>query len=169
MSLEGTRLLEPDLFIDERGYFARTFCRNEFQTQGLNTHWEQTSISFNHKKGTLRGMHFQLPPHGEIKLVRCIQGTIFDVIIDLRPHSPTYRKWEGVILSAKNRQTLYIPEGFAHGFQTLEDNTEVFYQISAPFISHLASGVRWDDPMFSIPWPLQVTVISAKDQQYPYL
>ena len=131
--LNGAYLIETEPIEDERGFFARTFCREEFQQKGLNPHLEQCSVSFNHKKGTVRGMHFQKKPHAEVKLVRCTQGKIYDVIIDLRPESPTYKKWEGVILSSQNRQMLYIPEGFAHGFQTLDDNTEVFYQISSLF------------------------------------
>jgi dTDP-4-dehydrorhamnose 3,5-epimerase len=135
----------------------------------LNPHLEQCSFSFNHKKGTLRGMHFQKFPHSEVKLVRCTQGKIYDVIIDLRPESPTYKLWKAVELSAANRHMLYIPEGFAHGFQTLEDNTEVFYQISSAFVPGASSGVRWNDQTFGIFWPMQVSVISEKDQQYANL
>jgi dTDP-4-dehydrorhamnose 3,5-epimerase len=166
LPLLGAYLIEPDPIADERGYFARTFCREKFKEKGITAHLEQCSFSFNHKKATLRGMHFQKEPHGEAKLVRCTQGKIYDVIIDLRPHSPTYKKWEGVILSAENRHALFIPEGFAHGFQTLEDKTEVFYQISYPYVPSHASGVRWNDPAFAITWPLEVSVISCKDQQY---
>jgi dTDP-4-dehydrorhamnose 3,5-epimerase len=164
--LNGAYLIETEPIEDERGFFARTFCREEFQQKGLNPHLEQCSVSFNHKKGTVRGMHFQKKPHAEVKLVRCTQGKIYDVIIDLRPESPTYKKWEGVILSSQNRQMLYVPEGFAHGFQTLDDNTEVFYQISSPFASEHASGVRWNDLAFGIVWPTDVSIISLKDQQY---
>ncbi|MGC2596013.1 MAG: dTDP-4-dehydrorhamnose 3,5-epimerase [Rhabdochlamydiaceae bacterium] len=164
--LNGAYLIETEPIEDERGFFARTFCREEFQQKGLNPHLEQCSVSFNHKKGTVRGMHFQKKPHAEVKLVRCTQGKIYDVIIDLRPESPTYKKWEGVILSSQNRQMLYIPEGFAHGFQTLDDNTEVFYQISSLFVPEHACGVRWNDLAFGIVWPVSVGVISLKDQQY---
>jgi dTDP-4-dehydrorhamnose 3,5-epimerase len=169
LSLPGAYLIEPELMTDERGAFARTFCRNTFLEYGLNPHLEQCSFSFNRKKGTLRGMHFQKAPHAEAKLVRCTQGKIYDVVIDLRPDSPTYRKWEAATLTAENRQMLYIPEGFAHGFQTLEDDTEVFYQISFTYVPTSASGMRWDDPSLNISWPTQVTVISSKDQQYPLM
>lgn len=166
LSLSGAFLIEPEPISDERGSFARTFCRQEFKENGLNPHLEQCSFSYNLKKGTVRGMHFQRDPHAEAKLVRCTQGKIYDVIIDLRPESSTYKKWEGVILSGANRCMLYIPEGFAHGFQTLEDNTEVFYQISSVFVPEAASGVRWNDPVFGIEWPEKVSVISQKDQLY---
>lgn len=169
LRLKGAYLIEPEPIVDERGFFTRTFCRQQFQEKGLCSHLEQCSLSFNHKKGTLRGMHLQKAPHGETKIVRCTQGKIYDVIIDLRPESPTYKQWEGVILSADNRQMLYIPEEFAHGFQTLEDNTEVFYQISSPYVPSHASGVRWNDAAFGINWPLEVSVISLKDQHYANL
>lgn len=166
LGLDGSFLIEPTPLADERGYFARTFCKRTFEEMGLNPHLDQCSFSFNNKKGTLRGMHFQKAPDAEAKLVRCTQGSIYDVIIDLRPESPTYKQWKGVVLSSENRCLLYIPEGFAHGFQTLEDNTEVFYQISAPFVPESASGVRWNDPQFGIAWPIEVVVISSKDQEY---
>ncbi|MBS0603530.1 MAG: dTDP-4-dehydrorhamnose 3,5-epimerase [Verrucomicrobia bacterium] len=169
LSLTGAYLIEPEPIADERGCFARIFCRQQFQDKGLNPNLEQCSISFNHRKGTLRGMHFQKAPHAESKLVRCTKGVIYDVIIDLRVDSPTYKKWEAILLSAENRSMLYVPEGFAHGFQTLVDNTEVFYQISSPFVPECASGVRWNDPAFKIAWPEEVTVISAKDQRYESL
>ncbi len=166
LSLSGAYMIEPEPIADERGFFARTFCRQEFEKLGLNPHLEQCSFSFNHKKGTLRGMHFQQSPHAEAKVVRCTQGEIYDVIIDLRVDSPTFRKWEAVVLSSENRKMLYIPEGFAHGFQTLEDFTEVFYQISCPYVPGFASGVRWNDSCFGIKWPYEVSVISEKDQHY---
>jgi dTDP-4-dehydrorhamnose 3,5-epimerase len=166
LGLAGAYLIELDLILDEMGCFARTFCRKQFQDMGLNPHLDQCSISFNHREGTLRGMHLQREPHAEVKLVRCTKGKIYDVIIDLRFDSPTYKKWEAVILSEERRNMLYIPEGFAHGFQTLANDTEVFYQISAPFVAKSAFGVRWNDPEFGIEWPQQVSVISAKDQQY---
>lgn len=169
LNLKGAYLIEPEMIVDERGCFARTFCREEFKQKGLNPNLYQCSFSFNYKKGTLRGMHFQKAPHEEVKIVRCTKGTIFDVVVDLRPLSPTYKKWEGCILSADNRSMLYIPEGFAHGFQTLEDQSEVFYQISCPYVPASASGVRWSDPGLGIAWPLEVNVISVKDQQYPNL
>jgi dTDP-4-dehydrorhamnose 3,5-epimerase len=169
LSLNGAFLIEPEPIEDERGFFARTFCRQQFQQQGLNSHLEQCSVSINYKKGTLRGMHFQMSPHEETKLVRCTQGKIYDVIIDLRPESLTYKNWQSFILSDDNRHMLYVPEGFAHGFQTLEDNTEVFYQISHPYVSGYSSGVRWDDRAFGIVWPIEISVISPKDQQYACL
>ncbi len=166
-TLNSAYLITLNIFSDNRGFFARTYCRSEFEKHELSSHFEQCSISFNHKKGTLRGMHFQKNPHAETKLVRCSRGKIFDVLIDLRPDSSTFAQWEGHILSGENRHMLYIPEGFAHGFQTLEDNTEVFYQISNSYVPSHASGVRWNDPAFSINWPLEVTVISEKDQTFP--
>ncbi len=166
LHLQGAYLLELEPIVDERGFFARTFCRKEFAQNCLDSQLEQCSISFNVKKGTIRGMHFQKAPHGEVKLIRCTRGEIYDVIIDLRKNSETYKQWEAVVLSAENRHMLYIPEGFAHGFQTLEDETEVFYQISIPYVSGSSSGFRWNDPAFGIAWPLDVSVISLKDQQF---
>lgn len=167
LSLEGAYLIEPDPISDERGFFARVFCKTEFEQKDLNPNLDQCSISFNHRKGTVRGMHFQKDPHAEVKIVRCTRGAIYDVVLDLRPDSPTYKKWEGVALSAENRKMLYIPEGLAHGFQTLEDNTEIFYQISRPFAPASASGVRWNDPSFNIVWPLEISIIANKDQTFP--
>ncbi len=167
LSLSGAFLIEPEPISDVRGFFARTFCRKQFEMKGLNPNIEQCSFSFNHVKGTVRGMHFQLPPHAEAKTVRCTQGQIYDVILDLRPDSPTFKKWEAITLTAANRHMLYVPEGFAHGFQTLTDDAEVFYQISAPHVAASASGVRWDDPAFGITWPMPASLISPKDQNYP--
>jgi len=167
-SLPGVFVVEPDLIEDERGFFARSFCMNEFEKHGLDPRLVQCNISFNKKKGTLRGMHYQTGDHGEAKLVRCTMGAIYDVIIDLRPASQTFKKWAAIELSSENRKMLYIPEGFAHGFQTLQDNSEVFYQMSASFAPEYARAVRWNDPAFGIKWPQpQPTLISAKDQQYP--
>ena len=157
--------LEPNC--DERGFFARTWCRKEFESHGLNPSLVQCSISFNAKKGTLRGVHLQAAPYGEAKTVRCTNGAIYDVVLDLRPESQTFRNWIGVTLSASNRHTLYIPEGCAHGFLTLEDNTEVFYQMSEFFRPEAARGVRWNDPAFQIVWPAKVDVISERDRTYP--
>jgi dTDP-4-dehydrorhamnose 3,5-epimerase len=165
--LKGAFVIEPERIEDERGFFARTFCEREFEARGLNARVAQCSISFNRKKGTLRGMHYQVAPHEEAKLVRCTRGAIYDVIIDLRADSPTFRQWVAVELTEDNRRMLYIPEGFAHGFQTLEDNTEVFYQISEFYHPESARGVRWDDPAFGIDWPPEdQRVISARDQDY---
>ncbi len=164
---DGAFIIEPEIIKDKRGFFARTWCEKEFGKHGLNKNLVQCNISFNGKKGTLRGMHFQLPPHAEAKLVRCTMGSIYDVIIDIRPESGTYKKWAGYELNSDNRKMLYIPEGFAHGFLTLEDNTEVFYQMSSEFIPESASGIRWDDPLFAIEWPKKPEVISNKDNSYP--
>jgi dTDP-4-dehydrorhamnose 3,5-epimerase len=152
---------------DERGAFARTFCEREFAAHGLEVRFVQHSLSSNTRKGTLRGMHFQRAPHEEVKLVRCVRGAIWDVILDLRPASPTYLQWQGFELNAANGLQLYIPNGFAHGFQTLEDDSEVFYLISQFYTPDAASGVRHDDPRFAIDWPLPVSVISERDRNWP--
>jgi dTDP-4-dehydrorhamnose 3,5-epimerase len=167
--LRGVYIIEPELIQDERGFFARTWSQEEFASHGLNSKLVQCNSSFNKHLGTLRGMHYQIPPHEEAKLVRCTAGAIYDVIVDLREDSPTRSKWIGVELSAGNRLMVYIPEGFAHGFQTLEDDTEVFYQISEYFHTESARGVRWDDPAFGINWPLGISVISERDRSYPFL
>jgi dTDP-4-dehydrorhamnose 3,5-epimerase len=163
----GAFLIEPEPVADERGFFARSWDREEFQARGLNPRLAQCSISFSRRKGTLRGLHYQVAPHQEAKLVRCTRGAIWDVALDLRPGSATYRAWFGVELSAANRAMLYIPEGCAHGQLTLTDDTEVFYQISAPYAPAAARGVRYDDPAIGIKWPGEVTVISDRDASYP--
>ena len=163
----GAWLIEAEPAHDERGFFARTFCAREFATRGLTTHFVQNSTSQSKRRGTLRGMHFQRPPHGEVKVVSCLRGALWDVIIDLRPGSPTYRQWQGFELTAANRRQLYIPEGFAHGFQTLCDDTQAGYLISAFYVPEAAAGVRYDDPAFGIAWPLPVSVISDKDRSWP--
>lgn len=165
--LAGAFILEPEKQDDERGFFARTWCQREFEAHGLNPRLVQCSISFNKKKGTLRGLHFQAPPHEEAKLVRCTMGAIYDVILDLRGHSPTFKQHVAVVLSAENRRMLYVPEGLAHGFQTLEDHTEVFYQMSEFYVPGSAGGVRWDDPAFGIQWPAADRIISERDRSYP--
>ena len=152
---------------DERGFFARTFCVEEFAAHGLETSYPQHSISYSSRKGTLRGMHYQRAPHGEVKLVRCLRGAICDIIIDVRPQSPTYRRWQAFDLSSANGHQLYIPVGFAHGFQTLCDDVEVNYLISTPYAPQAAWGIRHDDPAFKISWPLPVTEISEKDLHWP--
>jgi dTDP-4-dehydrorhamnose 3,5-epimerase len=164
--LRGVYVIEPERIGDARGFFARTFCREEFEAHQLNPCVEQCNISFNHHKGTLRGMHYQAAPYEEAKLVRCTQGSIFDVVLDLRPDSLTFRSWLGVELSADNRRMIYIPEGLAHGFLTLTDNTEVFYQMSQAYHPEAARGVRWNDPAFNIEWPIPITIMSDKDKQY---
>ena len=152
---------------DERGFFARTWCRQELAAHGLDTEIAQESLSFNRHRGTIRGLHFQLPPHEEIKIVRCTRGAIFDVIVDLRPRSPSYLCWQGFELSAENRRAIYVPKGFAHGFQTLTDNAEIAYQISAFYAPEATGGYRHDDTAFAIAWPLPVTVISERDLGWP--
>lgn len=154
---------------DSRGFFARTWCQREFEAHGLNPGLAQCNTSFNNKKGTLRGMHYQAAPYQEAKLVRCTMGAIYDVIVDLRPDSPTFKQWLAVELTAQNRLMLYIPAGVAHGFQTLQDDTEVFYQMSEFYYSELARGVRWDDPAFGIKWPLPDPILSERDKNYPFL
>ncbi|MCF6147978.1 MAG: dTDP-4-dehydrorhamnose 3,5-epimerase [Candidatus Kuenenia sp.] len=164
--LKGAFIIEPERLEDERGFFARTWCKREFKKQGLNPELVQCNISFNKKKGTLRGMHYQEAPHEEAKLVRCTMGAIYDVIIDIRPDSQTYKKWFSVELTVENRKMLYIPEGFAHGFLTLEDNTEVFYQMSEFYAPEHAKGIKWNDPAFNIHWPIEISIISDKDKSY---
>jgi dTDP-4-dehydrorhamnose 3,5-epimerase len=165
--LKGAFVIDVERLEDERGFFARTWCRQEFETHGLNQSLAQCNISFNRKRGTLRGMHYQAVPHEEAKLIRCTRGAIFDVIIDLRPASQTFKRWVGVELTGHSRRMLYVPEGFAHGFLTLQDDTEVFYQMSERYSAEHARGVRWNDDAFAIYWPIKVSVISENDQQYP--
>ncbi len=165
--ISGVVEIRLDRKADERGFFARSWCREEFEKAGLNTRLAQCSISYNPRKGTLRGMHYQQAPHAESKLVRCTMGAIYDVILDLRTESPTYRKWIGVTLTAENRDMVYIPEGCAHGFLTLEDHCEVFYQMSEFYSGGAARGVRWDDPAFGIVWPAEPQLLSDRDRNYP--
>jgi dTDP-4-dehydrorhamnose 3,5-epimerase len=167
--LEGAWIVEPEPNEDERGLFARTFCAREFGHHGLVEKFVQCNTSWNARKGTVRGMHYQLPPSCEAKLVRCTAGSLWDVMIDLRPDSQTFRQHVGVELSARNRRALYIPEMFAHGFQAIEDETEVFYQMSEFYAPELAAGLRYDDPKLAIVWPLSVTSISEKDRDWPLL
>lgn len=166
-ALPGLWRVDIEPHRDERGYFARTWCQHEFAAHGLDTRLAQASVSFNRRRGTLRGMHFQRPPHAEAKVVRCMRGGIWDVAIDLRAASPTYCRWLGFELTADNGAALYIPEGFAHGFQTLADDTEVLYQISEFYAPEAAAGVRHDDPAFGIDWPLPVACISPRDAAWP--
>lgn len=167
--LAGAFIITPDLIEDERGFFARTFCRREFEEHGLNPDIIQCNISFNKRKGTVRGMHYQATPHAEVKLVRCSAGTIYDVIVDLRLTSSTFKQWFAVELSSDNRKLLYIPEGFAHGYQTRTDNTEVIYHHSAFYNPESARGLKFDDPAIGIIWPLPVSMISPRDQSYPLI
>jgi len=166
--LKGAFIIEPERQEDDRGFFARTFCQKEFEKCGLNLHIVQCNISFNKMKATLRGMHYQVAPYEEAKLVSCVKGAIYDVIIDLRSNSSTYLQWVAVELSGLNYKMLYVPEGFAHGFQTLEDNTVVFYQMSEVYHPECAAGKRCDDPVFNIVWPLANPIISRRDSSYPF-
>ena len=165
--LDGAWLIHPERIEDSRGYFVRTFCINEFGEHGLAIEYPQHSVSSSSRKGTVRGMHFQRAPHGEVKLVRCLAGAIWDVIIDIRPQSPTFRQSRGFELSGENGLQLYIPEGFAHGFQTLRDDTRVNYLISRFHVPGAADGIRYNEPGFDVKWPLPVTVISEKDLAWP--
>jgi len=165
--LAGAFVIEPERRTDQRGFFARTFCQQEFGAHGLNAQVAQCNVSFNKRKGTLRGMHYQAAPFAEAKLVRCTSGSLYDVIIDLRPSSATFKQYFAVELSAENRRMLYIPEDFAHGFQTLQDDTEVFYQMAQRYSAEHARGVRWNDPAFGIAWPEGERIIIERDQNYP--
>ena len=165
--LHGVFLIEPEKRGDDRGFFARVFCEDEFAAHGLETRFVQANNSLTGRKGTLRGMHFQVAPYAQAKLVRCTAGAIFDAIIDLRPESETFLKFAAMELTQRNRDALYIPPGFAHGFQTLVDETEVFYQMTDVFRPELARGLRWNDPLFAIPWPDDDRLIHARDAQYP--
>jgi len=167
--LPGVVKIDVEQKSDDRGFFARSYCRRDFAEQGLNPGLVQCNVSFNTKKGTLRGIHYQAEPMPEAKLVRCTAGAIYDVVVDLRPQSPTFKQWVGVTLSAENRRMLYVPERCGHGFLTLENNTEVFYQMSEFYYPELARGVRWNDPAFNITWPTAVQVISDRDRTYPDL
>jgi dTDP-4-dehydrorhamnose 3,5-epimerase len=165
--LQDVRLIELERATDDRGYFARTFCAREFADAGLATQFVQHSISHTARSGTIRGMHFQRPPHQEVKLIRCLAGAMFDVLIDLRPQSPTYMQWEAFELTAGDGFELYVPAGLAHGFQTLSPETEVGYMMTAFYAADAADGVRHDDPAFGIRWPLALTEISVKDRHWP--
>ena len=170
LPLTGAFLIEPERLSDERGFFARVLCTRDFAARGLKTDFVQSSISFNNRVGTLRGLHYQEPPHAETKLVRCTQGAAFDVLLDLRPDSPTYKLWYGLEITAENRRAVYIPEGIAHGFQTLCDDTELLYSISSYYEPAAARGVRWNDPTLAIAWPISPpSIISEKDQQLSLL
>jgi dTDP-4-dehydrorhamnose 3,5-epimerase len=167
--LAGTFVIGLEPFSDERGWFARVFCKDEFLQIGHQQEWVQMNHSQTHKKGTLRGMHFQFPPHAEIKLVRCISGSIYDVLIDLRKGSKSFLHWYGIELSAANNKMLYIPEGFAHGFQTLEDHCGLIYLHTQYYSPRVEGGIRYDDPMLGISWPLPVSLVSGRDSRHPYL
>jgi dTDP-4-dehydrorhamnose 3,5-epimerase len=165
--MPGAFVVDVEPVVDERGLFARSWCTHEFEEHGLNPRLVQCSVSLNHQKGTLRGMHYQIAPHQEAKLVRCTQGSLYDVIVDLRPESRTYLQHFGTELSASNHRALYVPEGFAHGYLTLADESEVFYQMSEFYAPAAARGVRWNDPALRISWPGPVVVISERDKSFP--
>lgn len=165
-ALNGAFIIDIDPHSDQRGFFARSFCRKEFEEHGLNAEVVQMNTGYSYKKGTLRGMHFQKSPHAENKLVRCIRGAIYDVIVDLRAASPTHKQWSGVHLTQENHRMLYVPEGFAHGYITLEDETEVIYQTTEFFSKDHATGVRFNDPAFDIRWPIEASVVSAQDRSW---
>lgn len=167
LPLSGVFLLEPERHDDQRGWFARSWCEREFAEHGLNTRLAQCSISNNRRRGTLRGLHYQAAPHAEAKLIRCTRGAIWDVALDLRPESPTFLRHVGVMLTARNGRALYIPEGLAHGFQTLADDTDVFYQMSEFYVPDAARGVRFDDPAFAIRWPVADPIVLERDRSYP--
>lgn len=167
LSLKGAFIIEMELIEDERGFFAASWSKREFGRRNLDSELHECNVSFNRVKGTIRGMHYQAEPHGQTKVVRCTKGAIYDAIIDLRPDSPTFKSWEGFELSEDNRRMLYIPRGFAHGFQSVRDSTEILYQMSQPFNASAGRGVRWNDPAFGIAWPMPPTVISPRDRDYP--
>ena len=166
-TLKDAVLIEPERRSDPRGWFARTFCEEEFAAAGLKTRFVQHNASANPKAGTLRGMHYQNPPHAEVKVVRCTRGAIFDAIIDLRPDSPSFREWQGFRLDPENGHMLYVPEGFAHGYLTLRDDSEVSYLVSYPYTPGAEGGLRYDDPAFAVDWPREVALVSDKDAAWP--
>ena len=166
-AIPGVYVITPELSVDERGAFGRTYCADQFRTHGLDARIAQCSISFNPTAGTLRGLHYQVEPFGEVKLVRCTRGAIFDVVVDLRPESPAYCRWGGVQSTADDRRAVYVPRGCAHGFLTLVDQSEVFYQIAVPHRPEAGAGVRWDDPAFGIVWPFVPRLMAERDASYP--
>jgi dTDP-4-dehydrorhamnose 3,5-epimerase len=166
-ALQGAYVIDLERLEDERGFFARCWCRTEFKAHGLNPRLVQCSVSFSARKGTLRGMHYQAEPYQETKLIRCTAGSIYDVIVDIRPDSPSFKKHFSAVLTSENRRALFAPEGFAHGFLTLSDDTEVLYQMSEVHAPEYARGFRWNDPAFGIEWPAAVQAISDRDRDYP--
>jgi len=169
LALRGAWLVEPEPLGDERGLFARSFCAREFGERGLETHWVQGNVTFTALRGTVRGLHWQAAPHEEAKLVRCTAGAVFDVVVDLRPGSPTRWRWQAFELSSRNRRQLYIPQGFAHGLQTLEPDTELSYLMSAYYVAAAKRGLRWDDPGLAIDWPLPAALVGEADRVLPTL
>jgi dTDP-4-dehydrorhamnose 3,5-epimerase len=168
-ALDGARLIEPERKGDDRGFFSRTFCEREFEESGLETRFVQVNTSFNVKRGTLRGLHYQLPPDAEVKVVRCVRGALWDAIVDLRPDSPTYGKSFGAELTAENRLMMYVPRGFAHAILTLSDDAEALYLVSTYYAPARERGIRWDDPAVAVDWPIRPAEISSKDSQWPDL
>jgi len=168
-AIAGVVIVDPERKIDDRGWFARTYCADTFRAAGLNIIWPQCNASFNERRGTLRGLHWQAAPHGEVKLVRCTRGAAFDVAIDIRPESPTFGQWVGVEISEDNGRALYIDAGLAHGFQTLTDRTELFYQMGAIYVPDAGRGIRFDDPEIGIDWPVGLKVVSDADRRLPTL
>jgi len=167
--LKGAFIIDVQRIEDDRGFFGRTYCKKEFEAYGINTNVVQTNVSYNRQKGTLRGLHMQMAPYSETKLVRCTRGAIFDVIVDMRSNSDTFKQWTGVELSSDNYRMLYVPEDFAHGFMTLTDNTDVTYQVTQFYTPEAERGYRWNDPTFGIIWPFEPLVLSHKDQTHPFI
>lgn len=167
--IPGAWLVDPEFLVDERGFFARSWCRKEFEERGLDGNLVQCNISYNRRIGTLRGLHFQAPPNSEAKLVRCTAGAVWDVIVDVRAESPTLHRWKSVELTAANHRMLYVPSGVAHGFQSLEDCSEVFYQMSDYYSADAARGLAWDDPVLGIEWPIANPILSVRDRSFPYI
>jgi dTDP-4-dehydrorhamnose 3,5-epimerase len=168
-TLAGAYIIEPERINDDRGYFARVWCKNDLQQHGLKADLAQSNVGFSHRKGTLRGLHFQRTPHAEVKIVRCTRGAMFDVIVDLRPQSSTFRRWFGAELNDENGRMIYVPEGFAQGYITLAENTEMNYHTSQLYNAEAATGVRYNDPAFGIDWPLIPTVVSEQDRNWPLI
>jgi len=166
--IAGAWILDITPIPDARGFFAMTWLPDELRQRGMNSSLAQCNLAFNHKRGTLRGMHFQKAPHAQAKIVRCTRGSLLDVIVDLREGSPTFKQWDAVELTADNHRMLYMPEGIAHGYITLSDDTEAYYHASSPWVREAEWGVRWDDPAFAIKWPFEPVVISEKDQGWPF-
>ena len=167
--IHGAYTIELEPFQDQRGFFARSWCKKEFKKYGLAHNFVQCNISCNKKKGTVRGMHYQTTPHQEIKLVHCIQGSVYDVIIDLRKDSPSYLQWFGTLISFENKKMVYIPAGCAHGYQSLQDNSAVYYHVSNFYAPSFEKGIHWKDPLFSIQWPIKNAIVSEKDNNFPFL
>jgi dTDP-4-dehydrorhamnose 3,5-epimerase len=168
-SLPGVWRIEPERREDERGFLLRTYCEMEFQSHGLNTHWPQCNLTLTKRRGMLRGLHYQIGPQAETKLVRCVAGAVWDVVVDIRPESSTFKKWEAFELTSENNRQLYIPEGYAHGFQCLTDDCRLFYQMSDSYAPGLARGVRWNDPAFGILWPVSPAILSPRDEDWQVL